>query len=315
VITVVGEALVDLVHGPTGDVVAHPGGSPANVAVGLGRLGVPVHLVTRFGRDRYGAMLAEHLAASSVHPAPDTVSERPTSVARAHLNASGAADYDFDITWDLPDTARVLVGSTCVHTGSIAATLAPGAAAVRRLLEGARGRAVLSYDPNCRPSLMGDPASVRARIESLVGLCDVIKASDADLEWLYPGRDFADVADGWLALGPALVVVTRGGAGSYGVCAAGAVAVPADAVRVVDTVGAGDAYQAGLLYALRRRALLDRHTAALARLDQAALAAILTQASAVAAITCGRPGADPPTATELAAYRAAAVTHREIPDR
>ncbi|MYW05552.1 PfkB family carbohydrate kinase, partial [Streptomyces sp. SID3343] len=230
-ITVVGEALVDLVHGPDGGVVAHPGGSPANVAVGLGRLGVPVHLITRYGRDGHGALLAEHLAASSVHPAPDTVSDRPTSVARAYLDASGVATYDFDIAWELPDTARVPADSACVHTGSIAAVLEPGAGVVRRLLEDARGRAVLSYDPNCRPSLMGDPASARARIESLVELCDVVKVSDADLQWLYPGRDFADAAVAWSALGPALVVVTRGGAGSYGVCAAGAVAAPADAVR------------------------------------------------------------------------------------
>ncbi|MFI6586838.1 carbohydrate kinase [Embleya sp. NPDC050493] len=302
-ITVIGEALIDLVSVRGGDPVAHPGGSPANVAVGLGRLGAPVHLITRYGADPHGELLAAHLAASAVEVAPQSRSTGRTSVARADLDAAGAATYTFDIVWELPDAVGVPAGTRCVHTGSIAATLAPGADPVRRVLaaEHARAQAVVSYDPNCRPSLMGDPGPARERIESLVALSDVVKVSDEDLEWLHPGRDFADVADAWLALGPGLVVVTRGAEGSYGVCPAGRASAPARAVRVVDTVGAGDAYTAGLLDALRRRGLLD--PAGIRRLDPATLGALLADASLVAALTCSRAGANPPTEAELGAYR------------
>ncbi|WP_424641456.1 carbohydrate kinase family protein [Embleya sp. AB8] len=302
-ITVIGEALVDLVRVEGGVPVAHPGGSPANVAVGLGRLGRPVRLITRHGRDAYGELLAAHLAASGVEVAPGSVHAGRTSVASARLDAAGAASYVFDIAWDPPASVRVPARSRCVHTGSIAATLAPGAEVVRRVLaaEHARERAVVSYDPNCRPSLMGDPGGARARIESLVDLADLVKVSDEDLEWLYPGRDFAAVADEWLARGPGLVVVTRGAEGAYGVCRAGSAHVPAHPVRVVDTVGAGDAYTAGLLDALARRDRLD--PGGVRGLDRATLAGLLGDAGVVSAITCSRAGANPPTAGEVRAYR------------
>ncbi|MFI6977343.1 carbohydrate kinase [Embleya sp. NPDC050154] len=302
-ITVIGEALIDLVSVRGGEPLAHPGGSPANVAVGLSRLGVPVHLITRHGRDPHGALIAAHLAASTVEVAPGSAHAGRTSVARADLDAAGAATYTFDIAWELPEPIRVPATTRCVHTGSIAATLAPGADAVRRVLaaEHASGTTLVSYDPNCRPSLMGDRERTRTRIESLVALSDVVKVSDEDLEWLYPGRDFVAAADAWRALGPSLVVVTRGAEGSYGVCRAGHATAPARPVRVVDTVGAGDAYTAGLLDALRRRNLLD--PAGIRDLDPTTLGTLLADASVVAALTCSRAGANPPTAAELSAYR------------
>lgn len=307
-ITVVGEALVDIVRPDGGEAVAHPGGSPANVAVGLGRLGAPVRLVTAFGRDAYGALLAEHLAASSVAVAPGSVHDGPTNVAQARVDESGVASYDFDITWD-PGGAFVPADSICLHTGSIAAMLEPGASVVRSLVERARkrewgrgrGRTTVSYDPNCRPSLMGDPESARARIESLVALADIVKVGDEDLHWLYPSRDFADVAADWLARGPAAVVVTLGAKGSHGTCRTGTVHIPTPPVTVADTVGAGDAYTAGMLHALHRRALLGTEDLT-TRLDHGLLAHVLTEASLAAALTCARPGADPPTAAEMAAY-------------
>lgn len=301
-ITVVGESVVDLVVPPGGgDPVAHPGGSPANVAVGLGRLGVPVRLLTSFGRDAYGEMLAEHLAAGSVVVAPESVRDGATSVARAKVDALGVASYEFDIAWDL-DGAALSGDSLCLHTGSIAATLAPGASAVRSLVDEARGRMTVSYDPNCRPSLMGEPGVVRGRIESLVAVADVVKASEEDLAWLHPAREVAEVAADWLALGPSVVVVTLGAAGAYGVCRAGAVTVPGVPVAVADTVGAGDAYTSGLLDALYRRGLLGTRDLG-AALDRDVLGQLLGEASLVAALTCARHGADPPTAAELAAHR------------
>ncbi|MDI2129545.1 carbohydrate kinase family protein [Yinghuangia seranimata] len=332
-ITVVGEALVDLVQAKGGTPVAHPGGSPANVAVGLGRLGAAVRLVSSFGLDTYGELLMAHLAGSAVTVVPGSMRAGRTSVARALLDGAGVATYEFDIAWDLaaavaeaaeadslladwltdgpqqcddaagpPVPASLLADSLCLHTGSIAATLAPGAFTVRHLIDQARGRMSVSYDPNCRPSLMGDPESARRRIESLVALADVVKVSDEDLAWLHPHRDPAEVAADWLRSGPALVVVTLGAKGSYGVCREGEVSLPATPVAVADTVGAGDAYTAGLLDALRRRGLLGTTDLA-ARVTPALLGELLREASLVSALTCARPGADPPTAAEIRAHR------------
>ena len=304
VITVVGEALVDLVRRPGGEVVAHPGGSPANVAVGLARLGASVALVTSYGKDEYGDLLAEHLTGNGVTVLGEVGSPQPTSVAEATLDAAGVATYDFRIHWELSEDPRPADGSVCVHTGSIAATLEPGASAVARMLDRARGEATLSYDPNCRPTLMGTPEQARERIEGLVAGCDVVKVSDEDLRWLYPGEAYDDAGRRWLASGPALVVVTRGGEGSWGVTAAGAVLRPPLRVDIADTVGAGDAFMAGLIDGLRRRELLGAAAAARLRaVDEAVLDELLAEADLVAAITCSRPGADPPTAAEVAARR------------
>ncbi|MFC7616381.1 carbohydrate kinase [Actinokineospora soli] len=217
-ITVVGEALVDVVPDGDGGAKAHPGGSPANVAVGLARLGAPVTLVTSYGDDPYGELVDAHLRGNgvTVHRGHDG---GPTSVAEVTLDADGVAQYDFRIDWRL-DGAD-LPPSVCLHTGSIAAVLEPGATAVEALVRATRPRAVVSYDPNCRPSLMGAPDAARPRIERLVALADVVKVSEEDLAWLHPGRPYAEVAREWLALGPAVVVVTCGGEGSFGVAAAG----------------------------------------------------------------------------------------------
>ncbi|MET8702022.1 carbohydrate kinase [Kitasatospora sp. NPDC004723] len=305
-ITVVGEAVMDLVRSVQGATTAHPGGSPANVAVGLGRLGHPVALLTRLGQDPHGAQLAAHLAGSGVALVGGVMDDHPTSTAIARTDDSGGATYEFAITWHLdgPEPDGLLARSACLHTGSIAATLEPGAGMVRRLMERARGRCTVSYDPNCRPSLMGRPDEARARIESLVASADVVKASDEDLAWLHPGQDVVDVAREWLALGPAVVVVTRGGTGSVGLCREGRVTRPTVPVEVADTVGAGDAFMAGLLDALHRRGLLGPDNADRLRgIDTRVLGELLDEASLVSAITCTRPGANPPTAEELAAFR------------
>ncbi|MER5639082.1 carbohydrate kinase [Kitasatospora sp. NPDC002227] len=301
-ITVVGEAIMDLVSPRQGPATAHPGGSPANVAVGLGRLGHPVTLLTRLGDDPYGARLADHLTTSGVTLPAGTVDGAATSTAIARTGESGSATYEFDITWQLPDTPPA--PGTCLHTGSIAAVLEPGASTVRRLVAAARGRTTISYDPNCRPSLMGSPEQARPRIEALVASADVVKASEEDLAWLHPGRTPLATAQAWLALGPALVVVTLGADGSLGLCRAGTTTRPAPPVTVADTVGAGDAFTAGLLDALHRRDLLGPAAAGRLRdLSPHTLADLLDEASLVSALTCTRPGANPPTTAELAAFR------------
>lgn len=302
-IAVVGEALVDLVGAPDGRTyAAHPGGSPANVAVGLARLGTPAALWTHVGDDAFGRLLRGHLDAAGVAVHPVGPAGTPTSLAVATLDAAGGATYDFRIDWAvrlpdaLPDPVRA------VHTGSLALLLAPGRTEVEALLRRERARCTVSFDPNLRPALAPDPAAERARVDALVPLCDVVKVSAEDLAFCRPGEDPAGVAAEWLARGAALVVVTRGADGAYAAARSGAVLdVPAPTVQVVDTVGAGDAFTAGLLDGLARADLLGAaRRAALAAAGGDVLAPILAEAVAVAALTCGRPGADPPTRAELA---------------
>ncbi len=305
-ITVVGEALVDVVHRAGGGGGVHPGGSPANVAVGLARLGNDVTLIARYGADEHGTLLARHFESNGVSVADGSVTAEPTSVAEAFLDESNAARYEFSLRWDLGAEPPAVPASTrCLHTGSIGAVLEPGASVVARLVEQCAADATISYDPNCRPSLMGSPDDARARIEALVPRADVVKVSDEDLGWLHPGRSYQDVAARWLASGPGLVVVTRGGSGSYAVTARGdEVTCPAPPTDVVDTVGAGDAFMAGLLDALARQDLLGAPAReALRALDSGAVRDVLEHAGLVAAMTVARPGADPPAAAELAARR------------
>jgi fructokinase len=302
VFAVIGEALVDLV-GQRGSrtFVAHPGGSPANVALGLARLENPVTLVTRLGRDAFGEMITAHLQASGVRVAGGPDPGVRTSLAVATL-AAGSASYDFWIEWDISHLEPLALETRCVHTGSLATALAPGSSEVVDLVqqERRRGRVTVSYDPNVRPALLGTPEQARPGIEHLVGLSDVVKVSDEDLRWLYPGRPYEDVARDWLGTGPALVVVTRGGAGVFAVTADLALDHPAKSIELVDTVGAGDAYTSGLLDALRRADLLGGpQRQALAAVDETTLISVLREAGRVAAITCSRPGAEPPTRAEL----------------
>jgi fructokinase len=306
---VVGEALVDLVGQRGGRTFsAHPGGSPANVALGLARLGDSVTLKTRLGRDVFGEMVLAHLEASGVHVDGGLDEDGgKTSLAVATL-AAGIASYDFRIVWDLEPLAPLAVETRCLHTGSLATVLPPGKANVVDLVEREheRGRVTVSYDPNVRPALLGDAERARPEIERLVAVCDVVKVSDEDLRWLYPDQSDEDVARRWLASGPALVVVTRGGAGVYAVSARLELRRGAVAIDLVDTVGAGDSFTSGLLDGLRRADLVGgARRDALAAIDDATLGSVIDEAVLVAAITCSRPGADPPTRAEVDAALAA----------
>jgi len=301
---VVGESLIDVVQRPDGSTQEHVGGSPANVAVGLARLGHDVALATQFGDDERGARIASHLVREGIWLTIGNPkrSVGRTSVATSTLDATGAATYTFDLSWDLPRLPSI-EGSTHVHTGSIAATLEPGASMVLATIQDARPDATISYDPNVRPSLMGDPRDVRAKIEALIGLSDVVKASDEDIAWLYAGVPVPDVLRRWGQLGPALTVVTRGGEGAVvGLSITGELtSVDARLVEVVDTVGAGDSFMAGLLSGLLDAGLLGG-TQGRERLRSATLADVrpaVDRAQACAAITVSRAGANPPHRAEL----------------
>ncbi|CAH0195369.1 Fructokinase [Arthrobacter sp. Bi83] len=305
-LTVIGEGLVDVVQRTSG-IEAHVGGSPLNVAVGLARLGHPVQFVGRYGRDAYGESVAAHLKASSVM-LPQTPDSLPTSVATALVDDDGAATYTFDLAWELPGLAErlpfMLQGTTLLHTGSIATMLAPGAADVLAAVEHSHPAATISFDPNCRPSIITDADYARRQAEKFVTLSDIVKASDEDLAWLYPGADVLDSARRWLSLGgsegPAMVVVTRGAAGPWGITAAGETEFAAPKVEVADTVGAGDSFMAALLSGVVDRGLDGaQNRADLRALPAEGLAALLAHASRAAAVTVSRAGANPPTRAEL----------------
>lgn len=309
VVAVAGEALVDLVPaGADGLFRAAPGGSPANVAVGLARLEVPTRLLARLADDPMGRRLRAHLAGNGIDLSYAVHAKEPTSLAIVTLAADGSADYDFrvDGTADWQWTDAELHGAVdeavaALHVGSLALTMEPGAGALTRLVAAARSTATISLDPNVRPLLMGSPDDVLARVEALLPLADVVKASAEDLAWLLPGRAPEEVAADWLRRGPAVVVVTLGPDGAVAAGhRAGVLRRAARPVAVVDTVGAGDAFTSGLLAGLHRRGLLgagQRRT--LADLDGDVLADVVDTALHVAALTCSRLGADPPTAAEL----------------
>lgn len=300
-VTVVGEALVDVVIARDGSRTEHPGGSPANVALTLGRLGHDVHLLTRVGDDGRGRRVTEHLAASHVTVLPASVVPGPTTTAIATIGADGAATYEFDLHCDLPSPVPDLApGSACVHTGSFAALLDGNAATVLDLMTTARRTATTSYDPNIRPGVLGTAEAVRAAVDALVEQADVVKLSDEDAHWLAPGLPPIELARRWQRRGPALVVVTRGADGAVAATRAGTVEVASPVTTVADTVGAGDSFSAALVHAVDAMGLLgaDRREA-LRAIDLPATHDVLVLAARVASITVSRPGADPPWREEL----------------
>jgi fructokinase len=314
VVAVAGEALVDFVPaGEPGVFRAAPGGSPANVAVGLARLEVPTRLLARIADDLLGHRLRAHLDGNGVDLSFAVRAAEPTSLAIVAVGRDGVVEYDFrvegtaDWQWRDQELAGALDGGVvALHAGSLALTMPPGADVLQRLLAQAGQAMTVSYDPNCRPLLMGSPDAVRGRIEALVALADVVKASADDLDWLLPGRPPEQVAEAWLAKGPALVVITLGPGGLLAASRqAGVLRRPGRVVEVVDTVGAGDACMAALLAGLHRRDLLGAgRRPALQAMNEATLTEVADEAVLAAAITCTRPGADPPTAAGLRAAAA-----------
>jgi fructokinase len=304
-VTVIGESLVDIIEDPRQGGAAretHPGGSPLNVSVGCARLGLHTKLVTHFAEDPYGHLIARHLENSGVESIVG--GSQPTSTAVATLDDTGAARYTFAISWDLNGASipalAAAESSLHVHTGSIATVLPPGSKSVMGLLEGARHHATISFDPNCRPAISPDVAAAREQAEDFVAASDIVKASDEDLHWLYPDRTLEESMDEWLALGPALVALTRGANGPVLLSRSGRVDIPGETVTVADTVGAGDSFMAALISGLMQ---LDALGAAgrerLQVLTQDQLHALARYANKAAGITCSRPGADPPGLADL----------------
>ncbi len=300
---VIGEALVDAVTRPDGETEEHVGGSPANVAFGLAALEHPVDLATWIATDERGRRIEGVCRERGVTLTAGSQGAPFTSVAHATIDATGAATYVFDLEWQVAAVPG-LTAYGHVHTGSIAAVLEPGGSQVRALLAAARELgATVSYDPNARPSLMGRPEQARHVVESSIALADVVKLSDEDVEWLCPGEALDAVMRGWGELGPAVVVVTRGGDGAVvRVSRTGEQqSLPAPSVDVVDTVGAGDSFMAGLVSGLLDAGMLGGPEATV-RLHDAALADVVPavqRALRAGALTVERAGAYAPTRAVL----------------
>ena len=302
-IVVAGEALVDLVpRGPHLEPL--PGGSPYNVAIALGRLRTPVGFLGRCSTDGFGRVLQERLEAEGVDLTLTELTDEPTTLALVHLDDRGQASYGFYLEGtssagmtELPQLAAA--DALHVSLGAVTLETVPAGETLRRLVEREAGRRVVCLDPNVRPRVIADLGSYAELMEQLVASCSLVKVSEEDLGHLYPDQGVEEVARRWAQAGPQLVVVTRGADGvTVFDRAGGEHHVDTPEVAVVDTVGAGDAFTAGLLAGLHDRGrLADRGT--LAATDAHQLAEVLGFAARVAAVTCMRSGADPPHLDEV----------------
>ena len=303
----IGEALIDEINRPNTPPVAVVGGSMLNVAAGLTRLGHESELATWFGRDERGAKVRAHAEEAGVTLVEGSDAAEFTTVAHATIDEKARATYEFEVLWDVPAIPDQ-DGVGHVHTGSYAATFQPGAAKVLAAVKRQAIHGTVSYDPNIRPALLGTPEETRPQVEAIVALSDVVKASDEDLEWLYPGRPVEEVIREWSQAGPALVLCTRGPWGVYIKTAAERdmlVADPLD-VELVDTVGAGDSLMAGLISGLVDADLLGSAEAK-QRLREARWADLMPaihRGIITSGITVYHEGAYSPTKAEVAAILA-----------
>jgi fructokinase len=300
VIVVAGEALIDLVADADGTLHAHPGGGPFNTARTIARLGQPVALLGRLSTDRFGRRLQALLAGDGVALDAIVHTDDPTTLALAEVDDDGAARYRFyERGTSAPGLGAAEAvtalppGATALHVGTLGIHLDPVGAAIEALVERLAGDALVAVDPNVRPGVLADPAAFRARLTRLLARTDLLKLSEDDLAWLAPGADPVDGVRSLLG-GARAGVLTRGREGALVVTARDARAVPAPAVDVVDTIGAGDAF-GGALLAWWRMHDLDRD--ALADLDTVLDATRF--ACHVAALTCARAGASPPVLAEV----------------
>ena len=305
-ILISGEALIDLIPDPAKDNAydAVLGGSPYNVAIGLARLNSKTAFVSRLSADANGEALAASLAANGVDLRFVTRDKRPTMLAfvmRGTAKTGSRYSFYLDATaydgpWPFPKAWPA--DGRHLHVGSVAAIEPRHGETVLTALRAARPHATISFDPNIRPVITPDRAATVAAVEQEVALAHVVKASEEDLEWLYPGRTIHDTLGVWSKLGPRFCVVTLGERGALAMLGGEKIEVPAPRIEVVDTVGAGDSFMSALLSAMDRDSALG---AGAHKPDRTRLESWLRFAAAASAITCTRKGSNPPTLAEVQA--------------
>lgn len=306
-IAVIGEAVADAFPqdgAPTGrlNLQLRPGGSPANTAVALARLGVPTRFLGRLASGRVGRLLRDHLTASGADLSGTVSATGSACLAIASVDGDGKTSYDFylngatDWQWrpEELDVGRV-AGAVCVHAGSLALALDPGGPVIEALLAAARPNATICLDPNVRPGIV-PAATYQERMGRWAGLADIVRLSDEDLVVVRPGANLDAIAAEWHAAGVRLVILTQGSQGALASLSGTRIEVPAEAITVADTVGAGDSFTAGLLRWLWYHGHLGTRLAGVGP-DEVRQA--MSFAVRVAARTCSVPGADPPWAAGL----------------
>ena len=303
-ILISGEALIDLIPDPAVEnrYDAVLGGSPFNVAIGLARLGAPTAFVSRLSSDPNGESLAAALAREGVDLSLVASDVRPTTLAfvmRGTAQTGSRYSFYIDATsfdGDWPFPPEWPTGARHLHVGSFAALGPRHAERVVAALKLARDHATTSFDPNIRPLVTPDRDAVRAMAERQVALASLVKASEEDLEWLYPGRPIEDTLGDWASRGPRFCVATLGGSGAIACLGAERLSVVAPKIDVVDTVGAGDSFMSALLSAMDRDGALGPQDGPPSR---ERLQGWLDFAAKASAITCTRKGSDPPTLAEV----------------
>jgi fructokinase len=304
-----GDALIDFlpVRSVDGRDAAVPvaGGSCLNIAVGMARLGAPTGFVGGISTDLFGRMIADHASASQVDLRYATRSDHQSTLAFVRT-VGGEPQYAFydeataSRNWTYRRGAIPFDEIEAIHVGSTTLADENGAVQALAMVEDASGSVTISFDPNCRPNLVKHRDRYVDRMNAFAAIADIVRMSDVDFEFLYGGSDYAGRAKSILDSGASLVVVTRGIKGAQAWHAkAGTVEVQAPTVDVVDTIGAGDSFQAALLFALRAIGRIG--TQALARTNPEELTRVLSFASSCAAFTCGRAGADPPRQSDVGA--------------
>ena len=292
-IWVAGEVLIDML--PNGDVV---GGGPANTAKALARLGYEVDFIDGISSDANGVKARKELDRDGVGLALSLTSDKPTCTATLTLDSQGGASYDFLIegtaTFDfknswLPDPERLK--PSVLHIGTLATIIEPGATALFDWAVRVGEFAPIIFDPNIRPSVMGDRATYSAAVEKWASIASIVKVSDDDIKWLYPNETLDEVALRWIAQGVSCVVVTRGAHGLIGFTEHGMEEVDGAKITVVDSVGAGDTVGAIVVEGVIAHSV--------AGLQGHVLNEVLHKAAIAAGITCSRAGAEPPYKHEL----------------
>lgn len=295
-VLVIGEALMDIVKSAD-SLAVHPGGSPYNVATGLAGLGMDVRFHSQIGADFNGKKLKSLLAQAGVSVTSESFVAGTTSTATALLDESGAASYDFDISWDIP--TPIYGGESVVHLGSIAAFLQPGAGRLSDWIGSIHSDVMVTFDPNIRPSIIGPLDENFTQFEKIASRADIVKMSDEDAEYLFPGLPAVEVVELLVErYRVKLAVVTRGAQGAVSATRSGSKEHPARKVEVVDTIGAGDSFMTGLINAL---AIWPHSFGKLTfgSFGEVDLFAVINFANECAAFTVGHAGAVMPTQTDM----------------